>query len=84
MTSPGVVQVQLEAWVLHRRPQAAVAERAKSFDQQTEDLCEGERGTRAKISHQEYYPTDFWTLQMNVIVFSEGLLLHQNFGCREQ
>ncbi len=30
------------------------------------------------------HPTDFWTLQMNVIVFSEGLLLHQNFGCREQ
>ncbi len=51
MTSPGGVRVQPEAGVLHRRPQAVVAERAKSIDQQTEDLCEGKEDLALKISH---------------------------------
>ncbi len=46
MTSSGGVRVQPEAGVLYRRPQAVVAERAKSFDQQTEDLCGGKRNSR--------------------------------------
>ena len=51
VTSPGGVRVQPEAGVLHRRPQAVVAERAKSIDQQTEDLCEGKEELALKISH---------------------------------
>ena len=51
VTSPGGVRVQSEAGVLHWRPQAFVAERAKSLDQQTEDLCKGKEEFALKISH---------------------------------
>ncbi len=51
MTYPGVVWVQSEAGVVHQRPQAVMAERTKSYQSKTEDLYEGERRTRAKISN---------------------------------
>ncbi len=50
VTSPSAVRVHLEVGVLLEGPWRSPLSAPNLFDQQTEHLCEGEGGTRAKIS----------------------------------